>query len=173
MLLPKAVLLASTLALFAPCQAQDLPAATAQPQASQFTVGNATVRLWQENGTAKAALSRDGGRSWSPLQDPDHVLHFVHAQYDPLVGELTMPGRLGASPSNRIFVVQFQTQILAEYRQVIDKLGEVVGYIPEDAYLVRADRGVAAAMRGLPCVRWVGDLQVAFKLESQLHAVAA
>lgn len=174
MLLPKAAVFASTLILLAPCMAQDVRpvASVPAPTDSRFTVGNATVRLWQEGPVTRAAVSRNGGRTWMALQSPDNVLHFVHAQYDPILGELTLPGRLGAVPENRIFVVQFRTQILEEYRREMEKRGEVLAHIPENAYLVRADRNVAQAIRALPCVRWVGDLQTGFKLERELHVVA-
>src|SRR5262252_2748273 len=139
--------------------AQSGPSA-AKAQELTFTTGGVAVRRTSEGGVPHAAASRDGGRTWQPLGDPDDVLYFRRAQYDPVRGDVQLPGLLGAPKTNRLFLVQFQTQILAEYQQALRDRGvEILHYLPEDALFVRADRDRAMALRELPCVRWVGDLQ--------------
>lgn len=175
MLIPKALLFASTLSLlpFAAAQEPIAPAARSQA-AQQFTLRGLTVRLWQDAGVPKAAVSHDGGRSWRQLRDVDNRLYFRFAQHDPLLEPVMLPGALGAAAGGRLFVVQFVSTIQAEYRTELEQRGiEIVGYMPENAYFVRCDRELADAIGKLPCVRWVGGLQVGFKLEEQLVNVAA
>jgi len=170
-----ALLFATTLSL--------LPVAVAQTVETNFTaatdselrfqIGDLQVRRWNAAGVAKAASSRDGGRTWSPLADPDDRLHFVLAVYDPRHENLALPGAMGAPTGNRLFVVQFQTQILAEYQDLLRQRGiEILHYMPENALLVRGDRTVLEGLRTVPCVRWFGDLQNGFKLSDELRNFA-
>jgi hypothetical protein len=171
---PRALLFASTLSLLPIAAAQSAPAAeaaTAQDDELRFRLGDLVVRRFVEGGTVRAEASRDGGRTFRPLADPDDRLHFVLAQYDPLVTTLAVSAALGAPAGNRLFLVQFQTQLLAEYQDVVRQQGvEILHYMPENALFVRCDRAAAMALRTLPCVRWVGDLQNAHKLDAALRA---
>jgi serine protease AprX len=177
---PSLVFCASTLSLLTTAVAQvvagAIPAANATAQAAaseplQFGVGDLLVRRWETPGGAKAAHSRDGGRTWQPLVDPDDRLHWVLAVYDPLREDHRLAGALGAPPQNRLFLVQFRTQVLAEYQDAVRGAGaEILHYLPENALFVRCDRGALAAVQALPCVRWVGDLQNGFKLDAALRA---
>ena len=134
-----------------------------------FTVGSVSVRRYQVGGQARASLSRDGGRSWQPLANPCDLLYFRLAQFDPIRGPALLPGAMGAPHGTRLFVVQFQTQILAEYQQAVRDRGvQIIGYMPENALYVRADSARALALRDLPCVRNVGPLQNGFKLDPAL-----
>lgn len=170
---PSHLILSTASLLFAPglvAQSDQVPASSAaQGQAAQdrtFVVGRATVRRFEVGGVAKASVSRDGGKAWFPLQNPDDILHFRLAQFDPLRGAVQLPGALGAPTDTRLFVVQFQTQILAEYQQAIRDRGvQILHYLPENGLLVRADGERALALRELPCVRAVAPLQNGFKLD--------
>jgi len=175
MQLPRAMLFATTLSLLPVAVAQTVDThttASAQGE-SRFQIENLQVRRWLEQGVAKAAASRDGGRSWSPLGDPDDRLHFVLAQYDPLHENLQLPGAMGAPVGNRLFLVQFQTQILVEYQRALAECGvEILHYLPENALFVRCDRAALNKAAKLGCVRWVGDLQNGFKLSAELRDFA-
>jgi hypothetical protein len=169
---PRALLFATTLSLMPMASAQDLapPIVTAQRDI-QFASGDALVRRFHEGAVAKAAWSRDGGRTWQPLGDPDDRLHFLLRTWDPIAEEATLPGMLGVPAGNRLFIVQFQTQILSQYRDEVTSRGvEILQYLPENALFVRCDRNQMLALRQLGCVRWVGDLQNGFKLSHELRA---
>lgn len=170
--LPSALLFASTLSLVPLAVAQTVAAsAVTQDGQLQYQVGDLTVRRYAEAGVAKAAFSRDGGRSWLPLANPDDRLHFVYAQFDPLTAPLQVGGPLAAPAGSRLFLVQFQTQILAQYRTALQQQGvEVLHYLPENAFYVRCDGKQLAALRELPFVRWVGELPNACKLDAGLRA---
>ncbi|MBL8725424.1 MAG: S8 family serine peptidase [Planctomycetes bacterium] len=171
------MLFSSTLALLPVAHAQSVvPAGTTTTIANgelRYAAGDLMVRRWSVDGVPHAALSRDQGRSWQALANPDDRLHFLLAQFDPTTAQIDLPGVLGAPSGNRLFLVQFQTQILEPYRRALEARGvEVLHYLPENAFFVRGDRAQVLALRQLPFVRWVGDLQNGFKLSEELRAFA-
>lgn len=174
--LPKALLCAATLSLLPVVPAQSIAVPSTPAAAAgelQFRADNVLVRRWVEGGFAKAALSRDEGRTWLALANPDDRLHFVLAQYDPLHQAMQLPGEMGVPARNRLFLVQFQTQVLEQYQRLLQQRGvEILHYLPENALFVRCDRGQLEALRELPCVRWVGDLQNGCKLDATLREFA-
>jgi hypothetical protein len=166
MSLRKVVALAVASLVHAALLSQGLPAG-----GIEFSAGSASVRRWEEGGVAKAAWSHDGGVSWRPLLAPDDRLHFVLAAFDPVRDPRVFDDMLGELAGNRLFIVQFQTQILATYGDTLRAAGaEVLHYLPANALFVRCDAAVAVELGVLPCVRWVGPLQNAFKLDAALRA---
>jgi serine protease AprX len=136
----------------------------------RYTLGGTTVRRWTQGGVAHAAASRDGGASWFALQQPDDQLRFALTAFDPLQSEPQLPGQLGAPAGTRLFVVQFHTQVLGEYRDAVGDAGaEILHVLPSNALIVRCDAAATAGLRQLPCVRWVGALQNGFKLDAALR----
>jgi serine protease AprX len=178
--LPPTLLLASTLYLLsaplalACAQEPNTTAADATAGAAdehRYAVDGLQVRRWRDANGTHAAASRDGGRTWDLLRQPDDRLHFVLAQFDPTNGEPQLGGALAAPAGTRLHLVQFHTQVLAEYRRAVEAAGiEILHYLPENALFVRGDAAALAALRGLPCVRWVGALQNGFKLDAALRA---
>ena len=173
--LSRALLCATTLSLLSVdfVSAQTVSTTVANSEELAFQIGGVQVRRWTEAGVAKAAMSRDGGRSWSNLFQPDDRLHFVLAQYDPSSNELHLPAPMGVPAQNRLFLVQFQTQVLEQYQDLLRQQGvEILHYLPENALVVRGDRAQVEALRKQGCVRWVGDLQNGFKLDATLREFA-
>lgn len=174
-MLLRTTLLCSTTLFALPAFAQQ-PATTApsaQPSAGalQFTTGEITVRRLLDAGVARALMSLDAGRSWRELQQPDDRLLFRLAQFDPIESPVQLPGVFAAPAGTRLHVVQFQTQVLAQYRVAIEQTGaEILAFLPASALYVRGDEAAIAAVRALDCVRWVGPLQNGFKLDDELRA---
>ncbi len=167
----------SALSLF-PVAVAQAPETALRPPAEaangelNYTIGTTTIRRWIDAGVARAAMSRDGGTSWQALLAPDDRLLFVLAEFDPLTGP-TYPGALAAPAGTRLMLVQFHTQVLPDYRTAVTNTGgEILHFMPADALFVRADAASAARLLALPCVRWVGPLQNAFKLDAELRAFA-
>ncbi|MBN2491538.1 MAG: S8 family serine peptidase [Planctomycetes bacterium] len=130
------------------------------------------VKLREAEGVAYAELSRDGGETFVPLATSDTRLMFHYAVHDPLRERPEIPGMLRAGSGSRLHVVQFFTQTLEEYRAGLEALGaEIHHYLAHQAYLVRMDPAVAAAVRALPYVRHVGTYEPAYKLEPALVAM--
>lgn len=167
---PRAILFASVLSLVGGVHAQVGPQTVLRTEDAQsWQVGSALVRVQG----ARAQVSRDQGRTWQDLHEVDHRIHLRFGRFDPMLTRPAVAERLDVPQGNTMHIVQFETQILAEYRSAIEHLGaEIVSYLPQNALLVRGDQLLVDAMRAMPCVRWVGGLPLAWKLEEELHAVA-
>jgi serine protease AprX len=179
-MLVRASLLCSTVLSLVPAafaQAPDAAATTTAPSAEQdvrFTLGGLTVRRWVDGAGTHAATSRDGGASWQPLLPPNDDLQLVGGQFDPRTAQPQFPGVLGAPAGTRLQVVQFHTQVLAQYRDAVTAAGaEILHFLPASALLVRGDAAALAAVQALSCVRWTGPLQNAFKLDAETQAFVA
>ncbi len=127
------------------------------------------VKIGTEGGAPFARLSRDGGETFLPLAAPQTHLNFHYSQFDPALGEPFVPGMLRSGRANRLFVVQFYTQALEEYRKGLKALGvEIHHYLANQAYLVRMSPAKVSAVRVLPYVRFVGRYELAYKLETEI-----
>ncbi len=70
-----------------------------------------------------------------------------------------------ASPDAPYRLVQFTGPVDATTVAQIEALGgDVFGYVPDNAHIVRLDAANVAAVQSLPGVRWVGDYQPAYKI---------
>ncbi|MFN9755539.1 MAG: S8 family serine peptidase [Planctomycetota bacterium] len=132
-----------------------------------FQVGDLTVRR-----TADAAACRRAGASaWTPLAAPDDQLRLVMGQFDPLRGLPSYDGALVAPAGTRLHVVQFHTQVLPEYRAALVAAGaQALHVLPANCLVVRGDARAMAAVRALPCVRWLGALPNAWKVDADARA---
>lgn len=163
-----------------------LPAAVAQapettPQATKdaivreirYTIGSMTVRRWTDAAGEHAAMSRDGGSSWVDLAAPNDLVQTVHGQFDPKTAMPQYPGDLAVPNGTRLHIVQFHTQVLAEYRHALTQAGvEILHFLPANCLVVRADAGALAAAQALPCVRWIGGMPNAWKLDAETQGFA-
>ncbi|MEM7200956.1 MAG: hypothetical protein AAF628_11855 [Planctomycetota bacterium] len=131
------------------------------------------VRVFSDDTGLRAQVSRDGGQSWQRLERPDYQLSFQYADFDPRLGEPVVPNRLAAVADSRMFLVQFETPIIGEYRDALRRAGAELtqqSYVPTQSYLVRMDRADASALSDLPFVRWVGDYHPAYRVEPAIVA---
>ncbi|MFN6192950.1 MAG: peptidase S8, partial [Planctomycetota bacterium] len=102
---------------------------------------------------------RAGASAWTPLAAPDDQLRLVMGQFDPLRGLPSYDGALAAPAGTRLHVVQFHTQVLPEYRAALVAAGaQALHFLPANCLVVRGDARAMAAVRALPCVRWLGAL---------------
>lgn len=145
--------------------------------ATLLAQGNQDVRVVDVPGTSTrievgataARISRDGGRSWQQLLPPRHALNFRHGTVaDPLAG-FAVPAGLEAPADNRLFIVQFHTQLVDEYVAGLARLGAAIHwYAPDEAYVVRVDAARLGELRALPYVRFVGAFHTYFRVEPEL-----
>ena len=173
-MLLRSTLICSTALSLAPVAFAQAPSATkADNQASnelQFTIGGVTVRRVTEGGVERAMMSPDGGSTWRSLERPDDRLRFRLAEFDPIAAPMQLPGVFAAPEGTQLFVVQFHTHLLAQYRDAVEGLGaEILHFLPAASLYVRCDAGTVDALRGLSCVRWVGPLQNGFKLDDDMR----
>ena len=118
------------------------------------------------------AVSLDG-KTIAKTQETSFEMKLRYAKFDPLVGVPATPENLTAKSvetENGVYIVQFVTQPLDEYRARINSLGgKNFIYLPNHSYLFRMNAETRNAVEKLPFVRWVGRYQPAYKLEEFLN----
>ena len=109
---------------------------------------------------------------------PTHVPHKYAIQLqagtiDTRVGEPPLPDELyidGYQPEEPgYYIVQFVDVILPEWRDRLDATGAVrLGYVPNNAFLVRMTDAQRATVAALDVVQWVGIYQPAYRISPEL-----
>lgn len=134
---------------------------------------DATVRVWQDDGRTRSAVSRDGGATWFEQYEPRYRLSFRDMAFDPADGPLPMPPALQAAGDNRLFYVQFVTDIIPEYRTALERMGvEVLYHFPYQSYLVRMDPSDVSFVQRQEYVRAIAQMDLAFKVDRPIVADA-
>lgn len=108
--------------------------------------------------------------------NPEAMLHLQAATFDPLrQGEpaLSIEAAVQASsvpmPASPYHIVQFSGPVEAIWVQQVEALGgQVFGYVPDNAHIVRMTPAVAAKVSTLGSVRWVGAYRPGYKLATDL-----
>jgi hypothetical protein len=87
--------------------------------------------------------------------------------FDTLQGEPSLPDNLRVSgyPAEGLFILQFVGPIKESWLDSVESLGiEIFNYIPNYAYMVRADATEIENALGLASVEWAGIYQPAYKI---------
>ena len=101
-------------------------------------------------------------------------LHLKFATFDPAQGEVEVPEALRADGATGLWVVQFGRAPTDALREAVRRAGgEVLRYLPENAYVVRMDAAEAAAVRAQDPVRYVGAYHPAYRLDPELRDALA
>jgi serine protease AprX len=104
-----------------------------------------------------------------PVATPMELLRLTAAVFDPLAGEPTLAPALRSPAAARLWIVQFADRPTAADRQAVAELGgQIVSYLPENAYVVRIDGREQGNLRGARNVRWVGAYHPAYRLDPRL-----
>ncbi len=129
------------------------------------------LRLWEEEMEDGEILnfysiSLDGGRTIVRTVQPIYDIGLRYAQFDPIEGLPEIDSTLAAGSDTHLFIVQFYTQPLEEFKTAITNLGGTVHhYIAQYAYLVEMNELVRQQIATLPYVRWIGQYHPAYRLE--------
>lgn len=125
---------------------------------------------WEENGVRFFSLSRDDGRTWSEAQSVPTELMLLDGAADrgqPLPAPL--PG-LVQPEGGRLFLVQFRTLSLPEWRDALAFRGaEVLAYFPHNAHIVRMAPGRRAEVAALDMVERVEPYHPSYRIEDPLR----
>ena len=140
-----------------------------------IAVPNTEIRLhlWEErlndgNIVPFYGISLDG-ENFVRITEASYVLGLRYAQFDPLVWVPQVESQLAANDDINLFIVQFYTQPLEEFKEAIKSLGgKTRHYIAQFAYLVEMDDKVQAQVKELPYVRWIGHYHPAYRLEEYM-----
>jgi hypothetical protein len=108
----------------------------------------------------------------APAAGPAATLFLARYAFDPLEGLPELPAELSlpAPPADAAatFVVQMDGPPAADARERLAERAEILGYLPEDAWLVRATASAIEDLSEDPAVRWTGLWQPAFKLSPRI-----
>jgi hypothetical protein len=126
---------------------------------------------WSEQDDARwASYSRDGGRTWSAPGIIGTALKLREADVAP--GEpmpAPAPG-LSLPATGRLFIVQFRSVGLPEWRQALTDLrAEVLSFFPHNAHIVRMEPGLVGLVGQLPFVQRVEPYHPAYRVEPELR----
>ncbi|MCR9244968.1 MAG: S8 family serine peptidase [bacterium] len=104
----------------------------------------------------------------SSANSSSELVRLRFASFDPVQGEPQMPESL-QSTGGRLFLVQFAgTPTQAGRDGIANAGGQVHGYLPDNAYVVRMPQTAADVIRAMPQVRWVGHYHAAYRIDPEL-----
>ncbi len=134
-----------------------------------------TLRVWEQadaggNTVPHYSISRDGAPVIGPRR-ASYVVRLRHGDFDPLAPSPlpSIESRFAAGPDTNLYLVQFVTQTLPEFRDAITAAGgRVRKFIPNHAFVVEMSPAGVARVDALPFVRWVGPFHPAYKLEEPM-----
>jgi len=116
------------------------------------------------------AISLDG-ENMATVRPTSYELKLQHSQFDPLGRIPAVETDLAADEDSQIYIVQFVTQPLEQFRTAIEaRGGTLYKYIANHAYLVKLGPQARQAVAALPFVRWLGPYHPAYRLEHFLRA---
>ena len=99
----------------------------------------------------------------------DYTIPLRLASFDPLLDAPPANMPLQSVSGNELFLMQFWTVPLEEFREQIEAMGgRIHRYLPENTYLVRMPVGMTFRAEQLPYVRWVGEFHPAYKLDEAI-----
>jgi len=114
------------------------------------------------------AISFDG-RQFTRARRTSYEIKLKTGDFDPLRGAPNVAPALTADADSHLFIVQFWTQPLEEFRRQLRALGgKVRHYLPLHAHLVEMSAAARLQVETLPYVRWVGPFHPAYRLEPAL-----
>jgi len=97
-------------------------------------------------------------------------LHLQFATFDPVAGAPEVPALLRGNAATQLWIVQFEGAPTDARREAVRQAGgEVLSYLPDNAYVVRMESGAAASVRLQGEVRFVDRYHPAYRLEAELR----
>lgn len=108
-------------------------------------------------------------------QSPPVLLRLQAGSFDPLRESPPAPARLVSvlSSSSPYGIVQFSGPLQPECRSTLEKAGlQVLGYLPDYAYVVRLPEEDGRLLAHVPDVRWMGEFLPAYRLSPDLWEAA-
>jgi hypothetical protein len=150
------------------------PAAVSPGAAGSDPAGRTSFATWNEAGERWFAATRDGGRTWSDARAIETTLRLHAGTVEPGRPVPPVPDSLVSPAEGRLFLVQFRTLGLPEWRDALEELGaEVLNYFPFNAHVVRMHPGLAPRVADLDIVERVEPYHPYHRLESPLRDWAA
>jgi len=135
--------------------------------------GAAAFVTWRESaGERWVSYSRDEGRSWSRPQALQTALKLHAGDVEPGQPMPAVPPSLRLPGDGRLFLVQFRTIGLPEWRQALTDLGaEVLSFFPHNAHIVRMDPALRPVVAQMGFVERVEPYHPAYRLAPELQSL--
>ena len=126
---------------------------------------------WRESdGTQWYSYSRDGGMKWSPAKPLRVDLRLRDGSVEPDQPMPSPPPEYESSPASRLFLVQFHTISIPEWRQSLAEMGaEILQYFPYNAHIIRIDPADLPRIEELDFVWRVEPYHPWFRLHQPLR----
>jgi hypothetical protein len=132
--------------------------------------GAAAFARWSEGQEPWSAYSRDGGKTWSKARPLKVDLRLRDGATSPGQSMPAAPARLSLPADGRLYLVQFRTVSLPEWRAALEGLGgEVLNHIPHNAHLVRLDPSLIPEVASMDIVERVEPYHPFYRLEPELR----
>jgi hypothetical protein len=132
--------------------------------------GLALFATWDEGEQRWFSYSRDGGGTWAASRELRTEIRLLDSPVPPGTALPPVPAGYELPAGGRLFLVQFRTIVLPEWRAALERLGvEVLGHFPHNGSLVRADRGLLEAAESLDFVERVEPYHPWYRLEPALR----
>src|SRR5215210_5697608 len=132
------------------------PAAVTPGATGWDPAGRAAFVTWQENGERWFSAARDAARTWSEPRAIATTLRLRAGAAEPGRPMPAVAASLALPPEGRLFVVQFRTLGLPEWRDALQNAGaEVLSYLPFNAHIVRVHPALVPALAALDFVLWI------------------
>ena len=117
---------------------------------------------------ALPAFAQNSAIVTTPRADSSQI-RLRYASFDPLEAQPEIVEQLQSAASNRLAIVQLEGVATDAGRAAIaNSGGELIGYLPDNAYVVRIRPQGAEALRESELVRWVGAYHPAYRLQPEL-----
>ena len=104
----------------------------------------------------------------SALSDP---IKLRVGNFDPALGSLPLARQLKAKPTSgpAYYIVQFKSAIRASDQNELRSIGlQSLGYLPENAYILRLDSALKSQLTSWDRVAWIGRFEPGYKLSPDL-----
>jgi hypothetical protein len=126
------------------------------------------------NAPASAAEQVSAQSAGSLVRDDMNLILLRAVTFDTTEGEPSVPESLDSQPTDQLHLVQMIGPIKREWVEQLERAVEVVSYIPNNAYLVKADQATMPQIRSLtssgkPFVQWTGPYKPAYKIAPEIH----
>jgi len=132
--------------------------------------GRASFAVWNEGAERWFTATRDEGRSWSEARAIETALRLHAGAVEPGRPMPEVPASLALPTDGRLYVVQFRTLGLPEWRDALRSAGaEVLSYLPFNAHIVRMDPSLVQAVRALDIVERVEPYHPYHRLQAELR----
>jgi serine protease AprX len=132
--------------------------------------GRAAFATWTEGGERWFSATRDNGRTWFEPRAIATALRLHAGAVEPGQALPAVPAALALPADGRLFLVQFRTLGLPEWREALTAVGaEVLQYFPFNAHIVRMSPALARTVAGLDIVERVEPYHPSFRLEAELR----